>query len=315
MAKFGPLEDKLVVLIGGSGFIGTHLAQDLLERGARLRVCARAPEHANRLKPLANLGQLQFARCDAADPRSVEACVQGADAVVYLVGTFGKDQQALQAEGAGHAARAAAATGADSFVYVSSIGADPANDTGYFRTKGEGENQVREAFPTATVIRPSAVFGEDAGFVPMFAQLVQSMPVIPVFGAQSTLQPVWVDDLAEAIGNGLADPASHGGKIYEAAGPEVLTMEKIFRDMAAGQARNPVFFPMPDALAKLVAILPLAPISSEQLAMLKENNVATPDMPGLAALGVQAHPLSLFLERWMVSYRKHGRFTQTRKPA
>ena len=313
MAKTGPLEDKLIVLIGGNGFVGTHVAQDLLERGARLRIASRNPEKAFKLKPLANLGQLEFARCNAANQRSIEACVAGADAVVYLVGTFGSDQQALQADGAGHAARAAADTGAHSFVYVSAIGADATKETGYYRTKGEGEDQVLAAFPKATIMRPSVVFGEEAGMIPMFAQLVQTLPVLPIFGAESKMQPVWVDDLAKAIGNALADPDTYGGKTYEAAGPETLTMDEIHRDIAAAQGRSPVFFSMPDPLAKLFSKLPMAPINGDQLAMLDAGSTATEGVPGLDKLGVETHPLSLFLERWMVRYRKHGRFSITRK--
>lgn len=312
MARNSPLDGKLVTLIGGSGFIGSHLAQDLLERGARLRIAAREPQKAFKLKPLANLGQLQFARCNAADKRSIEACVAGSDGVVYLVGTFGKNQAALQADGAGHAARAAAATGASAFAYVSAIGADPAAETGYYRTKGQGEQQVLAAFPKATIIRPSLVFGEEAGFVPMFANLVRSLPVIPVFGAQSEFQPVWVDDVAAALATALEDTAAHGGKTYEATGPDKLTMLEIFQMIANAQNRERTFVPLPDPLARLFAMLPMTPINSDQLAMLKAGSVATKGVPGLARLGIVARPLSLFLDRWMVPYRKYGRFTEKR---
>ena len=125
MAHLTPLEGKLVVLIGGGGFVGTNVAQALLRRGARLRIAERHPEQAFRLKPLAELGQIQFARCNVKDARSLEAALQGADAAVYLVATWGSDRDALNAQGAGHAAEIAAAQGAEAFVYVSSIGADP----------------------------------------------------------------------------------------------------------------------------------------------------------------------------------------------
>lgn len=312
MALNSTLDGKLVTLIGGNGFIGSHVAQDLLERGARVRIAAREPEKAFKLKPLANLGQIQFARCNAMDKRSIEACVAGSDAVVYLVGTFDGNQQALQADGAGHAARAAAETGATSFVYISAIGADAEAETGYYRTKADGERQVLEAFPRAKVIRPSIVFGEEAGLVPMFADLVSMMPVIPVFGAESEFQVVWVDDVAAAVTAALEEPGTHGGKVYEAAGPDRLTMMQINQMIAEGQERERTFFAMPGPLAKVFAALPLTPINSDQLAMLQSGSVASKGTPGLAKMGIAAKPLSLFLDRWMVRYRKHGRFTEKR---
>ena len=312
MARNSPLDGKLVTLIGGNGFIGSHVAQDLLERGARVRIAAREPEKAFKLKPLANLGQLQFARCNAMDKRSIEACVRGSDAVVYLIGAFDGNQQALQADGAGHAANVAAQSGASSFVYISAIGADPEASTSYYRTKADGERQVLAAFPKATVIRPSIVFGEEDGLVPMFADLVKIMPIMPVFGADSEFQIVWVDDVAAGITSALEDPAAHGGKIYDAAGPEKLTMMQIHKMIADGQGRERTLFPMPAPLAKIFASVPLTPINADQLAMLEEGSVAAKGTPGLTKLGVNPKPLSLFLDRWMVRYRKHGRFTEKR---
>lgn len=308
MAKYGPLEDKLVVLIGGSGFLGTHVAQALLERGARLRVADRHPEKAWHLRPLAQLGQLQFARCNVTNRRSVEAALQGADAAVYLVGSFSGDLAALQARGAGWAAEAAAANGAGSFVYVSALGADPQSDSRYAATKGEGEQLVREAFPGATVVRPSVLFGEEDSFLNMFAGLIEKLPVLPVFGPAARLQPLWVDDAAEAIANALEDPGNHGGKIYELAGPEPISMLELHQRIAAAQGRKRHFVPVPDGLAALFAALPLTPMNSDQWKMLKGGNVPAGKLPGLKALGITPKPLALFLDRWMIRYRKHGRF-------
>jgi NADH dehydrogenase len=315
MAQPSTLQDKLVVLIGGGGFVGSHLAQELLQRGARLRIAERHPERAFRLKPLADLGQIQFARCNVADRASVEAAVRGADAVAYLVGTFGANQRALQAGGAEIAARAAAAQGASAFVYVSAIGADPASDSGYAATKGEGEALVSDAFPGATVIRPSVMFGEDDQFVSMFAGLIAAFPALPVFGPESRLQPLFVDDAAEAIANALADPARHGGKTYELAGPEVLTVDELHRRIAAAEGRERLWLPVPDALSGLFAAIPGTPMNSDQWKLLKRGSVASGAMPGCAELGVQPRPLGLFLDKWMTRYRKHGRFSDKRETA
>jgi NADH dehydrogenase len=308
MAKSGSLEGKLVVLLGGSGFLGRHVAQDLLERGARLRIASRRPEKAFKLKPLANLGQISFARCDAEKPDSLAAVMQDADAAVYLIGAFNGDLDALQAEGAGIAAGAAKAAGAKSFVLVSAIGADTAAETGYASSKGRGEAAVLDAFPKATVLRPSVLFGEDDKFVNMFAGLVSTMPILPIFGAECELQPLWVDDAAQAIGNALSDPASHGGKIYEIAGPEVLTMGRINRMIAAAQHREKIFVEMPDFASAIFAALPLTPMNRDQWTMLKQGSAVSGSLPGLKQLGISPKPIELFLDKWMIRYRKHGRF-------
>ena len=315
MATYGPLEGKLVVLIGGSGFVGAHVAQALLERGARLRIASRHPEKAWHLKPLANLGQIQFARCNVQDRRSVEAAMHGAEAAAYLVGAFSGDLEALQARGAGWAAEAAAANGARGFVYVSAIGADAESESAYSATKAKGEQAVLEAFPGASVLRPSVMFGEDDRFITMFASLIAAMPLLPVFGAQAKLQPVWVDDVAEALATALGEPRTHGGKTFELAGPEQLAMLELHRRIAAAQGRERTFVPVPEALSALFAALPLTPMNPDQWRMLKAGNVASGKLPGLKELGVAPHPLALFLDKWMVRYRRHGRFGDKREPA
>ncbi|MEO6041548.1 MAG: NAD(P)H-binding protein [Croceibacterium sp.] len=315
MARRNPLENKLVTLIGGGGFLGRNTAQALLARRCRLRIADRHPEKAYSLRPLADLGQIQFARCNVTDARSVEQAVAGADAAVYLVGTFGADQRALQADGAGIAARAAAAQGSAAFVYVSAIGADAQSDSGYAASKGEGEAQVRAAFPGATVLRPAVLFGEDDAFINMFAGLIAAFPALPVFGPQAKLQPLFVGDAADAIAAALADPARHGGKTYEIAGPEVLTMDALHRRIARAQGRERALIAVPDSVSALFAAIPGTPMSRDQWKLLKRGSVATAGAPGIAALGITPRPIDLFLERWMLRYRKHGRFGDTRAPA
>ncbi|WP_374410653.1 NAD(P)H-binding protein [Novosphingobium colocasiae] len=303
-----PLNGKLVVMLGGSGFVGRHLAQELLARGARLRVASRHPERAYMLKPLGNLGQVQFARIDVTQAGPLAAALAGADAVVNLVGAFAGDLDALQGRGAGAIAAAAAAAGAGAFVHVSAIGADAASQVAYARTKADGEAAVLAAFPGATVVRPSILFGPDDNFLMMFGRLIGTWPVLPVFGPAARLQPLFVDDAAEAIANALADPIAHGGKIYEIAGPEVLTMMDLHQRIAAAEGRAPGLVALPDAVSGAIAALPGTPISADQWALLKAGNVASGVLPGLAELGVAARPLGLFLDRWLTQFRKHGRF-------
>ena len=307
------LRDKLVVLIGGTGFVGRHLAGELLARGARLRVVSRHVERGFAIKALGNLGQVQFARADVAKGESALARVlAGADAVVNLVGAFAGDLDAVQGRGAGAVAAAAKAAGARAFVHVSAIGADADSAVPYARTKGLGEAAVLAAFPGATIVRPSIIFGSDDGFITMFAGLVSSLPVLPVFGPAARLQPVFVDDVALAMANALANPDGCGGKTFELAGPEVITMLELNQRIAAAAHRTPLLAPLPDCVSGLIAgltgWLPGAPITASQWKLLKAGNVASGALPGLAELGVRPRPLGLVLDRWLLRLRQHGRF-------
>lgn len=306
------LRGKLVVLTGGSGFFGRHVAQELLSRGARLRIVSRNPGRAWSLKPLAALGQLQFAPGDVTKPSQLPNLLAGADAVVNLVGAFAGNLDAVQGKGAGRLAQAAREAGAQGFVHVSAIGADADSEVPYARTKAEGERAVLAEFPSATILRPSILFGQDDNFVNMFARLIAMFPALPVFGPTARLQPVFVDDAAEAVTAALRDPRRFGGKTYELAGPEVLTMLELNQRIAAAQSRKRTLIELPDqvsgAIAGLTGWLPGAPLSSDQWALLKAGNVASGDLPGLAEFGITPKPLGLFLDRWMVRYRKHGRF-------
>lgn len=308
MASTNTLDGKLVVLMGGNGFLGGHIAEALLDRGARLRIAARNRAKAWGLKPLANLGQIQFAPCDATQRESVERALEGADAVVNCIGSFSGNLRRLMGEAPGWMAEAAKAGGAQAFVQISAIVPEAHDGNSYAEAKRLGEKRVRAAFPEATILRPSLMFGQDGGVTSLFAPLIARFPVLPVFGADAKVQPAYVADVAEAAARALADPVEFGGKTFELAGPEVLTMLELQRRMAAGQRRQPTFLFMPDSLSALFAALPGTPMNSDQWGLLKAGNVASPDSIGLEAFNIEPKPLGLFLEDWMVPYRKNGRF-------
>ena len=310
MAKSGALNGKMVALMGGTGFLGNYVAQALLSRGARLRICGRNPQAAFKLKPLANLGQLQFARMDATDRRSVEQCIEGADAVANLVGSFDGNLAKLMGEAPGWMAEAAKKTGAMSFVHVSAIAAEPEEDWSneYASAKHMGERRVTEAYKKATIIRPSIIFGKDDNFLNMFGELISKLPILPVFGPEAELQLVYVDDVAEAIAQSVENPGKHGGKTYELGGPEKLSMMEINQRIADAQHRKRTFLPMPDGVSATFAALPGTPMGSDQWDLLKQGNVASGDYPGFEKFGIEPKPLGLFLDKWMTRFRKHGRF-------
>lgn len=303
-----PLAGKLVTIFGGTGYIGNYVAQSLLARGARLRLASRAPGKAQSLKPLANLGQLQLMPCDITRKEHVAAALEGAAHVVNLVGAFSGDLEKLMGEAPGAIAEAAAERGIASLVHVSAIGADAASPTAYARGKALGESRVLAAFPKATILRPSIVFGKDDQFINMFAGMIEWLPVLPVFGPEAKLQLVYADDVAEAVAVALEHPEKHGGKTFELGGPEQLSMMEIHERIAAAQGRKRTFLAMPDGLSAAFAAMPLTPMSRDQWTLLKPGSTVAPGALGLADLGIEAKPLGLFLDKWMLRYRKHGRF-------
>lgn len=303
-----PLSGQLVTIFGGSGYIGNYVAQTLLSRGARLRLASRNPQKGFDLKPLANLGQLQFMPCNITRESHVAAALDGASHVVNLVGAFDGNLDALMGEAPGTIGRIAAANGVKALVHVSAIGADAGSPTAYGRTKAQGEQNVLAAFPTATVLRPSIVFGKDDNFLNLFGGMIELLPVLPVFGPEAKLQLVYADDVAEAVAVALEHPEAHGGRTYELGGPEQLSMMDIHQRIAAAQGRKRTFLAVPDGLSATFAALPGTPMSRDQWALLKGGNVVADGALGLADLGIEAKPLGLFLDKWMLRFRKHGRF-------
>ena len=301
------MQGKLVTIFGGSGFLGRYVAQALLAQGARVRVACRNPAGAMHIKPLGNLGQVQLIAADVRKPASVARAVADADAVVNLVGSFA-DMDAVQKTGAGNVAKAAADAGVKALVHISAIGADPVSEAEYGQSKAGGETQVRAAFPSATILRPSIVFGREDHFINRFAGLIRMLPVVPVIGADTKFQPVFVGDVAKAVAAALA---GKGGETLELGGPETFSMLELNRWIAAAIGRDPVFAPVPDFAAELLAKttgwLPFAPITADQLKMLGRDNVVT-SKDGLAAFGIVPTPLDAVAHDWLDIYRRHGRF-------
>jgi NADH dehydrogenase len=228
--------------------------------------------------------------------------------VVNLVGAFTGDLEKLMGEAPGTIARLAAANGAKAFVQISAIGADAGSPTAYARGKALGEQRVLAAFPAATILRPSIVFGKDDNFLNLFGGMIEMLPVLPVFGPEAKLQLVYADDVAEAIAVALEHPELHGGHTYELGGPEQLSMMAIHERIAEAQGRKRTFLAVPDGLSATFAALPGTPMSRDQWTLLKPGSTVAPGARGFAELGIEPKPLGLFLDKWMLRYRKHGRF-------
>lgn len=307
----------LVTIFGGGGFLGRYVAQELLGKGFRVRVAEREPSRALNVKPLGNLGQTQLVHADVRDAASVARAVAGSDAVVNLVAVLKGDMDGINHKGAANVARAAADAGVKALVHISAIGSDAQSASAYGRSKGQGEQAVRAAFPKATLIRPSILFGREDQFTNRFANLIRMAPVLPIIAGETKFQPVYVVDVARAIAAAVADHGAHQGKIYELGGPQVLSMAQINAWLAKQIGHDPVTLEVPSLaaewLARLTGWLPAAPITLDQWRMLQSDNVVAPKALGLSDLGVAPTPLAAVADQWLVQYRKHGRFTARAK--
>lgn len=303
----------LVTVFGGGGFIGRYVAQRLLKRGARVRIVARDPRHAFFIRPQGGLGQTQFIAADVTKPESIARAVQGSDAVVNLVGVLTGAFDAIHVEGARNVAAAAAQAGARAFVQMSAIGADRASPSAYGRSKGEGEAAVRAAFPAATILRPSIVFGAEDQFLNRFARMMQLSPVVPVIAPATRFQPVFVADVARAVASAALEPGAHGGHLYELGGPEVLTMRQVNELIARLIERRPLFIDMPDPIAATLARMPMSPLTMDQWIMLTRDNVVSPGAETLAAFGLSATPIETVALDWLIKFQRLGRFARQRR--
>jgi len=306
--------EQLVTVFGGAGFIGRYVCEFLFRSGVRVRVATRDPRNDYFLQPLAQVGQFGFEKADITNPDSVRNAVKSATAVVNLCGVFGRAMHGVHVEGAHNIAEAAREAGAAALVQVSAIGADPSARSNYGRTKGEGEEAVRQAFPNATIIRPSLVFGPEDDLTNRFAAMAR-LPFLPIIAARRNFQPVYVRDLAKAIGMAALDPGRFGGKTYEIAGPQVMTMAELHRAILEITGQDPEIVHVPDFIAGLIAKLgwlPGAPLTRDQWLMLQRDNVASGNAPGLEAFGIEPSPLAAVGYEWLGRFHRGGKFAGRR---
>ena len=311
----------LVTVFGGSGFIGRYVVQALVKTGCRVRVAVRRPDLALFLQPLGGIGQIAFVQANLRYENSIRHAVEGADGVVNLVGVLqqsGKQTfRALQGVGAGLVARAAREAGARAFVHMSAIGANRLSGSGYARTKAEGEDLVRRAFPGAVIIRPSILFGPEDAFFNRFAAMARLWPVMPLIGGGKTrFQPVYVGDVAQAVISGL-DGRAKSGVTYELGGPRTYSFRELLDRVGDYTEHRRPYFPVPFWLAKLqglfLQILPNAPLTLDQVRLLQSDNVvsdkAVKEARTLGALGIEPRALEAIVPPYLVRFRPKGEFS------
>jgi len=319
---------KLVTIFGGSGFVGRYIARRLAKEGWRVRVAVRDPNLAMFVRPYGAVGQVEPVFCNIRDDASVRAALTGAEAVVNCVGVLAESGKntfdAVQAQGAGRIARIAAEAGVARMVHLSAIGASATSRSAYARTKAAGEAAVLAAMPGAMILRPSIIFGTEDGFFNRFAGMTRFGPVLPVVGAATLFQPVWVDDVAQAAVMGVTGAAAGG--IYELGGPEVRSFRDLMQMMLGIIRRRRLIVNIPFGVASLMgrafdlgARLTLGilrgPLTLDQVRNLFVDNVVAADAQGFAALGITPVAMESVLPDYLWRFRPSGQYAAIKDSA
>lgn len=311
----------LVTIFGGSGFIGAQVVRALAKKGYRIRVAVRQPGRGYRLRMLGDVGQVEVVQANLRNPDSVKRALVGAQACINLVGVLRESGRqgfmSLHDMGAKTVAQAAKTAGVTTFIQMSALGADADSESKYARTKAAGEAAVRAIFPKAVIVRPSVVFGPEDDLFNRFAKLTVLAPVLPLPGAETKMQPVFVGDVAAAIAKAVGDP-SLAGATLELGGPAVMTLREIVELTGREIGRNRPVVALPWGLATLMGqagdiagVLIAPPITSDQVTMLKTDNVAgLHGQPGLASLGIAATPVEAVVPSYLYRYRKGGQYAE-----
>ena len=304
---------SVATVFGGSGFLGRYVVKRLAGEGYVTRVAVRDPEGAMFLRPMGRVGQVVPMYASMGHEATLARAVEGASLVVNLIGILAErragDFQRLQADGAGRIATLAAAAGVGRMVQVSAVGADANSPSVYAKTKAEGEAAVRAAMPSATILRPSLVFGAEDKFFNRFAAMAQLLPVMPVIAGDTRMQPVYVGDVSDAVMAGLTG-LDTAGKTYELGGPRVWTFREILAFILKETRRNRPLVNVPMGIARFQAALaeklPTKPFTRDQLLLLSRDNVVSPGALGLAELGIVPTPIELIVPEYLDRYRPGG---------
>lgn len=314
---------KTATVFGGTGFVGRYVVDQLTDAGIRVRVVTRRLSSAYFLRTAGAVGQVVSVVCDLQDDRQVAAAICGSDFVINLVGALvsrrGKSSFcALHHQFPERLARWATAANVQRLVHVSSLSADRNAPSRYGTSKAKGETALLGAFPAATILRPSVIFGPEDNFFNRFARMAGVAPFLPLIGGgQTKFQPVYVGDVARAIHQALVLPHDDvQGKIFALGGPDVFSFKQLLEKMASYTGVHKKLLPVPFALAKIKGAvlqnLPGAPLTIDQVRNLTVDNVLHGDLPGLAELHITPTALDTILPSYLQQYRPGGLFTERR---
>ena len=313
---------KLVTIFGGSGFIGRYIARRMAKQGWRVRVAVRRPNEALFVKTYGVVGQVEPILCNIRDDASVEEALNGADAAVNCVGILIEDKKntfsAVQHSGAERIGRLSKELGLKSLIHISAIGANETSNSIYSSTKAKGENAILANFPNAVILRPSIVFGQEDQFFNRFAKMATMAPILPLVGANTRFQPIFVDDVAKAAEAALLGSVPKG--IYELGGPEIKDFRELMIVMLKIIKRRRLIINTPRFIAKLMAfglstlqILTLglfknSIITKDQIENLGIDNIVSEQEKCLENLNIDPLDMGSVLPEYLWRYRPSGQY-------
>ncbi|MEE2773647.1 MAG: complex I NDUFA9 subunit family protein [Pseudomonadota bacterium] len=317
------------VVFGGSGFIGRYIVHRLVRSGYKVRVAVRKPNEALFLKTYGEVGQVEILACSVLDVESVQSCLQGSSIVVNCVAgslseTKLKNFEKYYIFGPEIIAKSASSSDVKKLIHISSIGVHPSSISMYSRTKAKGERRVLKHFPGAIILRPSLVFGHEDMFFNRFASMATFSPFIPIVGRNTKFQPVYVNNIADAVARAVSTTGVEG--VYELGGPEILTYEELMKKMLKIIRRKRIIFPLPIFFAKslafgfsviksLTAGFVQPPITLDNIKQLEKDNLVSGSVKSFSDLDISPDSLDSVLPNYLYRYRPHGQYTETTESA
>jgi uncharacterized protein YbjT (DUF2867 family) len=305
-------------VLGGSGFVGRYIVSRLAQRGALIAIGCRRAEDAKFLRPMGGVGQIATVNVGLGDAELLLAFLAGNEVLVNCVGILRESGrqtfELVHHTGPARLARLAREAGIGRLIHISAIGADSRSSSAYARTKAAGERAVSDAFPTATILRPSVVFGPEDQFFNRFAALAMISPALPLIGGGDTrFQPVYVGDFADAAVACLDDPAT-AGRSYELGGPKIYALRELIELLLSEIRRKRRFINLPfglaGILARLMAVLPNPPLTPDQVELLRSDNIVNPTALGLADLGIAPTAVEAVLPTYLGRFRRGGWYSR-----
>ena len=307
---------KIIAIFGAGGFLGKHLMRQLTKLDYRVKVATRNPYLKGYLKPLGNPGQIELFKTNIFNPEDIKQVLKNCDLAINLVGILYETRK--QKFNQVHVkfpyllSNLCNEIGVKNLVHISALGVREGHISKYMQSKLEGEKNIQKVFKPSVILRPSLVFGPEDKFFNVFAAIAQFSPALPLIGGGKTkFSPIYVGDVAKAIVKTLKLENSKP-KIYELGGPKNYSFKELMEILLEEIKKKRFLIPIPFSVAKLqsyfLQMMPNPLLTSDQVDMLKYNNIVSGEYPTLEDLGIRGKTIQSILPKYIYRFRTGGQF-------